>query len=54
VLERLSRSANLYTRMNLATNRATPAGILERLAADPDTTLAREARLALENREKGN
>jgi len=53
VLERLSRSANLYTRMNLTYNAATPRPILERLANDPDETLARNARYALERRAKG-
>ncbi len=50
VLERLAGSANLYTRLNLTTNKATPTAILERLARDPDATLARNARHALERR----
>jgi len=53
VLERLSRSADLYTRMNLAWNPATPREILERLARDPDESLARNAKQALDRRSKG-
>lgn len=53
VLQRLSRSRNLYTRMNLTHNAAVPREILERLAKDPDESLARNARYALERRAKG-
>jgi len=53
VMERLSRSKNLYTRMNLSYNQATPPEILRRLAQDPDETLARNARQALERRGAG-
>jgi hypothetical protein len=50
VMERLSRSENLYTRMNLTYNKATPRELLLRLAQDPDPLLAHNARLALERR----
>ena len=50
VLERLSKSANQYTRLNLTNNAATPRPILERLAKDPDESIARYARHALERR----
>jgi hypothetical protein len=50
VMERLSQSKDLYTRMNLTYNKATPPEILQRLAQDPDETLARNARQALERR----
>lgn len=49
-LERLSRSENLYARINLTQNPAVPRDILERLADDPDESLARNARSALERR----
>ena len=50
VMERLSQSKDLYTRMNMTYNKATPQEILQRLAQDPDETLARNARQALERR----
>jgi hypothetical protein len=43
VHERVSRSGNLYTRINLTHNTAVPREILERLAKDPDESLARNA-----------
>ncbi|MBM3345855.1 MAG: hypothetical protein FJY55_05080 [Betaproteobacteria bacterium] len=48
VMERLSTSSNIHTRFNLTYNRATPRAILERLAQDPDATLARHAKQAIE------
>jgi hypothetical protein len=51
VLERLARSENLYTRMNLIDyNPATPREILQRLAQDPDPMVAVRARERLERR----
>jgi hypothetical protein len=45
VMERLARSNNLHTRMNLVLyNKATPRDIIERLAKDPDDFLAQRAR----------
>jgi hypothetical protein len=52
-MERLSRSKDLYTRMNLTYNKATPPEILQRLAQDPDEILARNARQALDRRAAG-
>jgi hypothetical protein len=44
VMERLSRSENLHARMNLVLyNKATPRAILERLARDPDPSVASRA-----------
>ena len=54
VLARLASSGNLYTRMNLTYNKATPREILERLAQDADESVARNAKLAIEQRKKGN
>jgi len=51
VYERLSRSENLYTRMNLTNNKGTPEPILEKLTKDPDQLLARNAGRALERRQ---
>jgi hypothetical protein len=48
VMERLARSSNLQTRMNLVIhNPATPRAILERLAQDADSSVANRARLRL-------
>jgi hypothetical protein len=48
VMERLARSSNLQTRMNLVQyNWATPRAILERLAQDADSSVANRARLRL-------
>lgn len=52
VMERLSRSDNRYTRLNLTYNKATPPAILERLARDSDEILARNAKQALERRQR--
>jgi hypothetical protein len=52
VMERLARSGNRYTRINLTRNPATPSAILEGLARDPDELLARSARQALERRSR--
>ena len=48
VLQRLAISSNLYTRMNLTYNSATPREILDHLAQDPDESLARNAKQAIE------
>jgi len=50
VLERLSHSKNLYTRTMVAGNAAAPREILDRLAQDPDESVARNARHAIERR----
>jgi hypothetical protein len=51
VMERLARSSNLHARLNLVLyNRATPREIIERLAQDPDQTVAVRARERLERR----
>lgn len=52
VMERLARSQDRYVRLNLTYNPATPQALLEWLARDPDQTLARNAALALERRNK--
>lgn len=52
VMERLSLSPNLYTRMNLTHNPATPRALLERLAKDSDESVARNARRALQRRDR--
>ena len=54
VLARLASSGNLYTRMNLTYNKATPREILDRLAQDADESVARNAKLAIEQRKKGS
>lgn len=53
VMERLATSSNLYTRMNLTYNSATPREILDQLALDPDESLARNAKQAIERRRSG-
>jgi hypothetical protein len=51
VMERLARSSNVYTRLNLVLyNPATPQAIVERLANDDDAFLAQKARERLKNR----
>ena len=50
VMERLAASSNLYARMNLTYNRATPREILDRLAQDPDESVSRNAKQAIERR----
>ncbi len=52
-MERLAASPNLYTRMNLTYNKATPREILDQLAQDPEASLARSAQQAIERRRSG-
>jgi len=52
VLERLSRSADRYTRHRVALNPSAPAGVLERLAKDSESFVARDAAYTLERRAK--
>jgi len=54
VLERLAQSGNIDTRINLTRNKATAREILDRLAADPDESVARNAKLAIEKRRRAS
>jgi len=50
VFERLAAGENLYARLNLTLNKAVPRELLEKLARDPDPSVARNARYALERK----